>query len=133
MKKLAFALALISFSAAASDDFSDREARAKKLERTPDGLEYLMGFMQHVDSDTTEIMGHCFRHGEIGTTDSFTVVADIQADGTIANVAVQPTTDGAQCYAEKFGQVKAPSLPAKFQRSGFPIVIHASQTYKAAP
>jgi len=126
-------LILICSNSAASDDFSDRESRAKKLERSPAGLEYLMGFMQHVDSETTKIMSDCFSSGEIGTTDTFTIIADIQGDGSITNVAVRPATDQTKCYAGKFGNVKAPILPSRFQSGGFPIVIQASQTYKGAP
>lgn len=130
MRVFALALVFITLSASASDDFLGRENRAKALERTPDGLQYLMAFMQRVEPETTRIMSQCFESGEIGATDTFTLVADIEADGTVANVAVRPTTDRTQCYADKFSRVKAPPLPARFQASGFPIVIHASQTYE---
>ena len=96
-------------------------------------MKYLMGFMQHVDAETTKIMGVCFNSGKVGTTDTFKIVADIQADGSITDVAVRPATDQTKCYAEKFGRVKAPLLPSHFQSAGFPIIIHASQTYKGAP
>ena len=133
MRKVAFIafISLLAGNAIAADDFDARVAKATKVERSsPEGRDYLLQhFMPEMDKPTTDAMGQCLKGGAIGTTERFIVVADIQADGSFANVAVQPVNARTTCYVEKLSALKAPAPPEKFAGEGMPIVIKASQEY----
>ena len=132
MKPSAFAAALLlaSCAASASDGFASRHASALALERSAAGREYLMRFMTEVDAPSTALVEKCFEYGKKGTTDRFSLVADVLEDGSIANIAVRPETSQTRCFAEGMARVRAPRPPAGFAKRGFPIAIDTSNEYK---
>lgn len=135
MTKPVFALTLLFVAgmAHAGDDFDDRVARATKVERSsPVGREYLMRFLPETDAALKDVVRGCFKDGAIGETEAFTVVFDVDAAGSITNVAVseQAPSEHALCYAKGIANVKAPPPPESFADKGFPVVIHVSHTFR---
>ena len=135
MLKPAFICALLAVAgtAHASDDFAARVARATKVERSsPVGRDYLMRFMPETNAAFEDVVGGCFKNGKIGEKEAFTVVFDIDAVGSIINVALsdEAQSEHALCYAKGIGNIKAPPPPKAFADEGFPIVIHMSHTFR---
>jgi hypothetical protein len=117
----------------AGDDFDVRVARATKVERSsPVGRDYLMRFMPETNTAFEDVVGDCFNNGRKGDTETFTVVFDVDAAGSITNVAVsgKEPSDNAMCYAKGIANIKGPPPPESFAEKGFPIVMHTSHTFR---
>ena len=125
MTKFIAALLLITAQQAhAGDDFSARISKARKAERSAGAQPVLMDFMNETYSSQQGAMGKCFKSGE---PPSYTLVADLQANGTISNVVVQPLTPDLECFQQAFQEItfKA-SLPEQYRKDGLPIFIRTT-------
>jgi hypothetical protein len=122
MKKfLVFMLLAATQQANAADAFSDRISKARKIERSPEAQPVLMDFMNETHYSSQNAMGKCFKDGE---PPSYTLVADLLANGTISNVEIQPTTPALECYRQEFQKITfKTSIPAKYRENGIPIFI----------
>ena len=107
--------------ASATDTFSERISKARKAERSPVAQPTLVEFMNETRYSSQNAMGKCFTGGE---PPSYTLVADLLADGTIANVEIQPLTPVLECYQREFQKItfKAP-IPDQYREDGLPIFI----------
>lgn len=124
MRKLVFAaLALMAANACAADSFDHRVAVAKKLEDAPDGQAYDRVLYGTIGNYIQKAMVECFPNGATRDTSSFTLVADILANGTAAHVEVRPDTKMAACFRDRFARIPFPALPAYAGADGLPIFI----------
>lgn len=135
MIKPAFLLILLLFTgmAHAGDDFDERVARARKAERSsPAGRDYLMRYMPETNAAFEKIYGDCSRLGRKGGVEAFTLVFDIDAAGSIINVAVaeKDQSEYSRCFAEGMAGIKGPPPPESFAEKGFPAMIEATHHIK---
>ncbi len=68
-------------------------------------------------------MVECFPDGVTRDTGSFTLVADIMANGTATRVEVRPNTKMSACFRDKFAGAPFPALPTYASADGLPIFI----------
>ena len=112
-----------------SEGFKARVTRATQLEHTQEGLDYLKRLMPAMTQPLGQVMTACFKGAKAGTTENFTAVMDVLANGTIANVEVAPANAMSSCYAKRVVEmVKAPPPPREFAETGFPVAIQTSLT-----
>lgn len=117
--------ALLGVAASAhADDFSTRVSKAKRVERSPEGLAYLMKMTEAKDDEMEQFVFDCFPTGpKGGAPETVELIADVQADGSLANVAVQPVHPRSQCYADKHRTLRVLPPPEKWAKGGFPMYI----------
>lgn len=106
----------------AADPFGDRVMAATAMEMSAPGQAYLARFMAAMDRPTTDAVHGCFPGPGAA---HFTLVADVLADGRIANAEVRPAGPGPDCYRRRLEQAHAPALPQGYGES-FPIVIETT-------
>ena len=111
-------------SASPADMFAARVIRAEALERTPTGR----GYFEQLDAKAPRFMNEaltaCQSAQKPGIPPKFTLVMDVQADGRVANVAVQPTNAWTGCIARQGGATfKLPPPPQAGGKAGYPMVI----------
>ncbi len=111
-------------SASPADMFAARVIRAEALERTPTGR----GYFEQLDAKAPRFMNDaltaCQSAQKPGIPPKFTLVMDVQADGRVANVAVQPTNAWTGCIARQGGATfKLPPPPQAGGKAGYPMVI----------
>lgn len=127
--RLSIAFALLASAAAQAEDvdwFPERVAQAERVEVSPEGREYVKRFIAEVDRKPEQFMTACFPPSPSMQNDGFTLVADVQADGSLANVEVRPANEKTLCYSRKFSEMKVPVPPEKFHEGGLPIAIETS-------
>jgi hypothetical protein len=117
------ALALVAVDACAADSFDRRVAIAKKLEDAPEGQAYGDVLYGAIGNYIQKAMVECFPSGVPRETSSFTLVADILANGTATRVEVRPDTKMSACFRDKFARAPFPALPAYAGDNGLPIFI----------
>nr|WP_295383166.1 hypothetical protein [Pseudoxanthomonas sp.] len=135
MLKSAFLLTLLLSTgvAHAGDDFDERVARARKVERSsPAGRDYLMRYMPETNAAFEKIYSDCSRLGRKGEAEIFTLVFDIDATGSVTHVTVaeKDRNEYTRCYAEGMTRIKGPPPPESFAEKGFPAVIEATHHIK---
>ncbi|SFS16902.1 hypothetical protein SAMN05216570_3412 [Dyella sp. OK004] len=124
MRNFIFAvLVLAAASASAADSFEHRVAVAKKLEDAPDGQAYDRVLYGAIGNYIQKAMVECFPDGVTRDTSSFTLVADILANGTATRIEVRPETKMAACFGDKFAGAPFPALPTYAGADGLPIFI----------
>jgi|KBSMisStandDraft_5_1062788.scaffolds.fasta_scaffold488548_2 hypothetical protein len=124
MRNVVFAaLALAAGSIHATDSFDRRVAIAKKLEDAPEGQAYDSILYRAIGNYIQNAMVECFPNGVARDTNSFTLVADILANGTATRIEVRPSTKMAACFRDKFAGAPFPALPAYAGANGLPISI----------
>jgi hypothetical protein len=121
---LACAVFLLAACAAqqGTPSFEGRVASARTIEEEPVARAYLERHL--FPAMRTGLPGarqQCFSAPAASTAD-FTIVADIVADGSLANVAVQPATNTARCFAASFAKLRLPPPPSPYS-SRLPIFI----------
>ena len=111
-----------------SEGFKARVTRATQLEHTQVGLDYLKRLMPAINRSLEQVMTTCFKGAKAGTTERFTAVMDVLANGSIANVEVAPVNERTSCYAKRVVEMtKAPPPPREFAETGFPVAIQTTQ------
>ncbi|MHA6204822.1 peptidase C13 [Dyella soli] len=120
---LALALQL---SPAAGADFHARITQAKLTEGAATGPAYQKQFWDHIGNGTTDMYKSCIASNMPADKTPFTLVANILADGRLAQIAVQPETPVARCMAGQFASLMVPAPPA--QPTPYPIEIDFSVT-----
>ena len=103
--------------------FADRVASAEALEKTPAGALFVGALVkEHMESMNT-FANECYADSTL-EKDAFTLVADIDNNGMLKNVVVQPESATTRCYAGKFGKLRTnASRPADFAETSLPLVI----------
>ena len=123
-KIFAVLLLILSQQANATDTFADRISKARRVERSPEAQPTLVDFMNEIGGKPQQAMGKCFTDGQ---PPSFTLVADLLANGTISNVEIEPTTPALECYEREFQKItfKTP-IPEQYHKNGLPIFIRTT-------
>jgi len=124
MKKIAVIVLAFPIAACAAG-ISDRAARANALENQPLVQSYIYKQLYPaLGSDMATAMDRCVTLPG-ATKDKFEVVADIAANGAFLNLAYQPESVVAECYAKALSLLRAPLLPISLGRS-LPVVFDMS-------
>ena len=117
-----------STAAALSETFESRVDLGKASEQKPE----FVGYHNRIDRELGEQYAATIRSCLTGTKnpqiDTFTLVADIAADGKVNAVAVRPATNIASCFADGLKGIAFPAPPPYPARSGFPITIRMTIT-----
>ena len=108
---------------AAAEDFGARVQRAQLLEVSPEGKAYQKQLWAGAGNPAATAMQQCFPKGEKSDTVGFTVVGDVNDQGHLQNVAVQPSTPMSRCFVEKFSALRFPQPSASFWPDGMPLVV----------
>lgn len=117
------ALLLATSAAVAADSFSARVHRAKLVEDSPSGKAYESVLWPQVGRYMATVMRRCFPTGTKPDTATFTMVADILPDRTLADADVRPRTRMSECFVNGFAHASFPELPKSFGERGIPIEI----------
>ncbi|WP_243040055.1 peptidase C13 [Dyella sedimenti] len=100
-------------SPAAGDDFHARVTQAKLAEGAATGPAYQKQLWDRIGNPTTDAYKACLASNAPADKSPFTLVADVQADGHLARIEVQPRTPVAQCMAGQFVGWVLPVPPAR--------------------
>jgi hypothetical protein len=126
MKNLVLAFALCGHALAAGETFEERLERAKQVEESTYGKDYIHAMWKAVDAQTSAAMHDCFRKGTTPDTSAFVLVANVLADRTLSGVEARPPTPMTQCFVERFVHADFPQPPEIFGDTGIPIVLEVS-------
>lgn len=105
---LAIAL-LQSAGATPASDFSHRVSAARALESHAAGHAYQTRLWARIGNPMTDALQGCITSHAPADRAPFTLIADVQTDGSPTHIQVRPATPVATCLA---GQFSASSLPA---------------------
>lgn len=110
-------------TASPADLFASRVIRAEALERSPAGR----AFFERIKSQSPRFMSDaltaCQAAQKPGIPLKFTAVMDAQANGRVANVAMQPVNAWTSCIAKQGGAGwKLPAPPEGGGDAGYPMV-----------
>ena len=114
----------LQLSPAAGADFHARVTQAKLAEGAATGPAYQKQFWDRIGNATTDAYKSCIKSNTPADKGPFTLVADVLADGRLANIDVQPQTPVAKCMAGQFSSWSLPAPPA--QPAPYPIEIDFS-------
>ncbi|HET6553549.1 MAG TPA: peptidase C13 [Dyella sp.] len=106
---LALALQL---APAAGSDFHARVTQAKLAEGAATGPAYQKQMWDRIGNPTTDAYKSCLASNAPADRSPFTLVADVMADGRLAQIEVQPQTPIARCMAGQFATWMLPAPPA---------------------
>lgn len=120
---LAIFLAMASANALSADSFEQRAEAAKKLEDTDQGQAYEKLLIGATGDYVANAMHQCVPKGVTADTDHFVIVADLQANRSLARVEFRPQTKMTQCFVEKFAKAPFPDPPSYAGLNGLPIVL----------
>jgi hypothetical protein len=129
--RLLFALVSLSIGlpalAGISTDFEARADHAKLIEQKPETQTYLYKHMfPAVGSLMAAAMKNCLAVPG-ATADKFTLVADISQAGSLSNIAYQPQSATAACFARAVRSFRVPA-PRTCKCESLPIVIDMNVT-----
>ncbi len=119
-------LALLSTPDMPADDFSMRVQQAKLSEAAKGGSEYQKKMWDAIGDRTTDALKSCIASLPKPNKAPFTLVADVQADGSLGRVEVRAPTDVATCLLSRFATWKLPVPPAS--PAPYPIEVDFSIT-----
>lgn len=112
---------LLPLAAFAGQPFADRVAAAKKAETSPEALAAVMSFMKQNTPELQASMDKCFKGSPAML---FTVIANLTADGQVADVEAEPASPQVACYIKEFERLSPKIVvPAAYKASGMPIFI----------
>lgn len=107
--------ALLSWSAVAmaapDDEFTTRVTQAKLTEGSLTGPDYQKALWAKIGNPTTDALKACIKSIPRANKAPFTLVADVQPNGTLSRVEVRPTTDVATCLLSSFAAWTVPPPP----------------------
>lgn len=110
-----FLLALIAItttvSAAPADEFVTRVTQAKLTEGSLTGPDYQKKLWAKIGNPTTDALKGCIKSLPHANRAPFTLVADVQPNGSLTRVEVRPTTDVATCLLSQFAAWTVPPPP----------------------
>lgn len=109
---IVLALAL-QLSSGASPDFHARVTQAKLAEGAATGPAYQKQVWDRIGNPTTDAYKSCITSNTPADKSPFTLVADVQHDGRLARIEVQPQTPVAKCMAGQFATWTLPAPPAQ--------------------
>ena len=124
-------LALVALDASAIETFASRVERAKGVEHSRAGKAYQEKLMRSAGQGMAHVMKECFPKTASPDILRFTLVADVQADRTLSNIAVVPSTPMTRCFMSGFAALSFPKPSSKFKTTGMPIVIEMAITRDA--
>lgn len=113
-------------TASPADLFDARVMRARALERTTAGREYFKTIVSQQGNALEAVFNACVDRMPKGTKPELTAVMDVQADGTLANVAVRPANNWTACFEQKFAGRKLPAPPEVAEGAAYPIFYEIS-------
>ncbi len=94
-------------------DFRARVTQAKLAEGAATGPAYQKQLWDRIGNTTTDAYKICVANKSAAEKAPFTLVANVLADGRLAQIAVQPETPVAQCMASQFASLTVAAPPAK--------------------
>jgi hypothetical protein len=118
-------LALI-FAFAGADGFDARVQAAKALEVKPDGKAWQGTLWDRIGNPATDALKGCIASNAPADKRAFTLVAKVDAKGQTSDVAVQPATPVATCFAGQFATWSLPAPPKA--PAPYPMEIDISMT-----
>lgn len=98
-------------TAAPSDEFTTRVTQAKLAEASPTGPDYQKKLWDKIGNPTTDALKACIASLPLANKAPFTLVADVQRNGSLTRAEVRPTTDVATCLLSKFASWTVPPPP----------------------
>jgi len=126
---LAIALQLTTAAPVSTDDaFAARVTRGKLVETSPTGPAYQKALWGKLTEPMTVALKACLAHNAPADTAPFTLVADVQSDGSPIRVAAEPGTPVAKCLTGWFTSMTLPSPPPMTHGASYPIEIDVSIT-----
>lgn len=108
------------------DDFHQRMLQGRLAEADHAGPGYQRQLWSAIGTPMTDTLKGCIASNAPADKSPFTLVADVQSDGTPARIEVQPQTPLATCLAGQFATWKLPPPPAAPRP--YPIEIDVSIT-----
>ncbi|TBR36383.1 peptidase C13 [Dyella terrae] len=98
-------------TAAPDDEFTTRVTQAKLNEGSLTGPDYQKKLWAKIGNPTTDALKACIASIPNANKAPFTLVADVQKNGSLTRVEVRPTTDVATCLMGKFATWTVPPPP----------------------
>jgi hypothetical protein len=86
--------------------------QAKLAEGAAAGPDYQKKLWDRIGNPTTDAYKACLASNTPADKTPFTLVANVHADGRLADIAVQPGTPVASCMAGQFASWTLPAPPA---------------------
>jgi hypothetical protein len=123
---LALALLLGTPSTPADHSFAARMLSGKLAEASPTGPAYQKQLWDRLTDPTAAALKACLASHAPADKTSFTVVADVQPNGTPTAIDVQPVTPVARCLADWFARTTLPPPPKLPDDAVYPIEIDVS-------
>ncbi|MDG2538396.1 peptidase C13 [Dyella jiangningensis] len=99
-------------SPAIGNDFHTRVRQAKLAEGAAAGPDYQKKMWDRIGNATTDAYKACLASNTPADKAPFTLVANVNAEGHLADIAVQPATPVANCMAGQFASWVLPVPPA---------------------
>jgi len=110
-------------ASALAASFIDRVADARRILSTEEGRIYDVQVSAVLGRDYERIMRHCFETTASPETANFELVASVTMGRRFQDIAVEPATNIANCFANGVADLIAPIPPARSAASGHPIYI----------
>lgn len=123
---LALALLLGTPQAPADHSFAARMLSGKLVEAGPTGPAYQKQLWDRLTDPTAAALKACIASNTPADKSPFTVVADVQPNGTPSAIEVQPATPVANCFAAWFAKATLPPPPKLPDAASYPIEIDIS-------
>lgn len=102
-----------------SRSFIERRNAAENAPSEPAGVVYNQTFSMAFGRTSGKIISKCWKSG---SHTSFHFVADVDSDGSFANVETDVESPFVNCYIKNLSKTKAPSLPPQI-KPPFPIYV----------
>ena len=103
------------------DIFEGRVLRAKALEGTVDGRDYVGKLVKQPENILEVAFNACQAARTAGIPIEFTAVMTAGADGKLTDVAVRPKNAWSSCFAKQLEAHKVPAPPAGVGEGGYPL------------
>lgn len=114
----------LQFSPALDAEFQARVSRAKLAEGAASGPAYQKQMWDRIGKTTTDAYTSCLASSAPADKTPFTLVADVDSDGRLKRIVVEPSTPVARCMASQFSSWQLPAPPT--QPAPYPIEIDFS-------
>lgn len=104
-------LLALMFAFAGADSFDARVQAAKALEAKAEGKAWQEQLWDRIGNPATDALKGCIASNAPADKRAFTLVAVVDAKGQSSDVAVQPATPVATCFAGQFANWTLPAPP----------------------
>lgn len=118
-----FLLCCTQAAATHAETFEERRHLAQMVEDSEPARSYIYGEMfPAIGSAMADAMRDCLKFSA-ASKEAFAMVADVSQDGRFTDIAYEPRSNTATCFATAISSFQVPSPPSLGEKS-FPIAFH---------